>query len=291
MKKLFFSIAIMLLGFVAVAQNNDTPTPEGNGGDSPETVDNYWSIHGNDVSEVRKHCLGTTSLDPLRIKTNDTVRMFIDPHGLVGIGTIEPFQMLHVVGGNIMISKSADRAPGSTNGSLMFGGDITNSNQHGNYAIEYVNSETEGYGLNFWKPHTGNTNLKNNVLFLSDNYGRVGIGTNDPKAKLSVNGQILAKSVKVSTDAIYWPDFVFAPEYNKMSLNELETYINANHHLPGVPSAADVEEQEGVVLEEMNAILLQKVEELTLYIIELQKQIDKLKGNAKNDKYGKNLFY
>lgn len=265
----------MLLGFAATAQTNDTP--EGSVGESlTDEVATYWRVYGNDVSELRRPYLGTTSPDPLKIKTNDTVRMYIDAHGLVGIGTEEPFQMLHVVGGNIMISKSADRAPGSTNGSLMFGGDITNSNQHGNYAIEYVNSETEGYGLNFWKPHTGNTNLKNNVLFLSDNYGRVGIGTNDPKAKLSVNGQILAKSVKVSTDAIYWPDFVFAPEYNKMSLNELETYINANRHLPGVPSAADVEEQEGVVLEEMNAILLQKVEELTLYVIELQKRIEVL---------------
>jgi len=59
-----------------------------------------------------------------------------------------------------------------------------------------------------------------------------------------------------------------------MSLSELETYINNNRHLPGVPSAADVEKQDGIVLEEMNAILLQKVEELTLYVIELQKRIE-----------------
>lgn len=74
-----------------------------------------------------------------------------------------------------------------------------------------------------------------------------------------------------------WPDFVFAPGHTMMSLYELEEYIGLNHHLPEVPSAEEVSEQ-GIDLGEMNAILLQKVEELTLHVIELQKQIDELKA-------------
>ena len=275
MKKLFFTIAVMLLGFAATAQNSG----DNNGGSDPDMVINSnWRTDGNDLTQAGSDpFIGSTSAHPLRLKSNDTLRMFIDTTGNVGIGTDKPFQMLHVVGGNIMLSKSADRAPGSTNGSLYFGGDVTTSNQHGNYGIEYVDNDNEGYGLNFWKPFvSGANNTMNYILFLGDN-GNVGIGTKNPQYKLSVNGEILAKGVKVSTNSSDWPDFVFAKEYKKMSLNELEKYINANNHLPDVPSAADIEKEGGFNLEEMNTLLLQKVEELTLYVIELQKQIDELK--------------
>ena len=75
-----------------------------------------------------------------------------------------------------------------------------------------------------------------------------------------------------------WSDYVFDDDYRLMPLGEVESYINNNHHLPEVPSAAEVEEN-GVDMGEMNKILLQKVEELTLYVIDLQKQIDDMKSN------------
>ena len=277
MKKLFFTIAVMLLGFAATAQNSGDNNGNNGGSDPDMIIVSDWRTNGNDLTQAGSDpFIGSTSAHPLRLKSNDTLRMFIDTTGYVGIGTDEPFQKFHVVGGNIMISKTADRAPGSTNGSLFFGGEVTTDNLFGNYGIEYVNNPTEGYGLNFWQPYTSTNTTRNNILFLSDSLGFVGIGTNHPKAKLSVDGMVLAKSIKVSTDAVYWPDFVFSPEHKRMSLGDLETYITANHHLPGVPSAAEVKEQEGVILEEMNAILLQKVEELTLYVIELQKRIEVL---------------
>jgi hypothetical protein len=77
-----------------------------------------------------------------------------------------------------------------------------------------------------------------------------------------------------------WPDYVFAPDYVLPDLSEVEACIKASGHLPEVPSAAEVE-AEGVKVGEMNALLLKKVEELTLYIIELQKQIDELKANSR----------
>ena len=75
-----------------------------------------------------------------------------------------------------------------------------------------------------------------------------------------------------------WPDYVFGEGYRLMPLDEVEEYIGENGHLPQMPSAAEVE-ADGANLGEMNRLLLQKVEELTLYIIDLQKQIDELKSN------------
>ena len=93
-----------------------------------------------------------------------------------------------------------------------------------------------------------------------------------------MNGEILAKSVRVNTNATYWPDYVFGDSYNLMSLKELERYVSTYKHLPGLPSAQEVENQGDVDLGAMNAILLEKVEELTRYVIDLQKQIDELKN-------------
>lgn len=105
----------------------------------------------------------------------------------------------------------------------------------------------------------------------------MGVGTSKPQAKFAVNGDILAKSIRVNTSSTYWPDYVFSFDYELMSLKDLENYITENKHLPGIISAEEVDEQGDVDLGEMNTKLLEKIEELTLYIIDLQKQIDKLK--------------
>ena len=236
-----------------------------------------WNTLGNSFPFFNQNTyfLGTTTEYPLLFRTNNEDRMYISTTGNVGIGTDIPQQMLHVVNGNILISRTSHRAPGSTNGSLFFGDTTSTLNPAGEWGIEYVNNENEGYGLNFWKPWTSSHVGVNNCLFLNDN-GNIGIGTNDPQAKLAVNGEILAKSVRVNTGSTYWPDYVFGNDYNLMSLRELEQYVNAHKHLPGIPSAQEVEEQGDVDLGAMNALLLEKVEELTRYVIDLQNQIDEL---------------
>lgn len=106
------------------------------------------------------------------------------------------------------------------------------------------------------------------------NDGNVGIGTNIPDAPLAVNGRIHAREVKV--DVIGWPDYVFSEVYPLPELEELENYIAENGHLINVPSASEVEEN-GLLVGEMNKLLLEKIEELTLYIIEQngkQKQLE-----------------
>lgn len=104
-----------------------------------------------------------------------------------------------------------------------------------------------------------------------DANGNVGIGTaNTSIYKLAVNGTIGAKRVKVEQET--WADFVFEPEYKLPSLGEVEEYIKVNKHLPDVPSAKEVE-KEGLDVGETDKRLLQKIEELTLYLIDQQKQL------------------
>ncbi len=102
--------------------------------------------------------------------------------------------------------------------------------------------------------------------------GKIGIGT-DPSHTLHVNGDI--KATKVITEVTNWADFVFEDTYQLTDLYTLEQYIQAEKHLPGIPSAKET--FEGIDLAEMNTKLLQKVEELTLYVIELNKEIDAIK--------------
>ncbi|OFY91993.1 MAG: hypothetical protein A2236_12070 [Bacteroidetes bacterium RIFOXYA2_FULL_33_7] len=90
-----------------------------------------------------------------------------------------------------------------------------------------------------------------------------------------INATLNAKVIFVKTDV--WSDFVFESDYKLMSLRELENFINENNHLPNVPSENEVTEN-GFSLGDMDALLLQKIEELTLYIIEQQKLIDKMKS-------------
>jgi hypothetical protein len=123
------------------------------------------------------------------------------------------------------------------------------------------------------------TNTVTNAVRLIDN-GNVGIGTTNPQNKLDVNGTVHAKEFKASLDG--WSDYVFEKEYKLLSLNEVENYIKMNNRLPEVPSTEEVI-KDGVNLGEMNALLLKKVEELTLYVIELNKKIEKLES-AKNIK-------
>lgn len=109
------------------------------------------------------------------------------------------------------------------------------------------------------------------------NGGNVGIGTSTPQAKLAVNGDIVAKKITVTQTG--WPDYVFYKTYSPMPLVELKRYVDLNNHLPEIPSADQVQ-KDGIDLGDNQALLLKKIEELTLYIINQDKEIEKLQ--AKN---------
>lgn len=107
--------------------------------------------------------------------------------------------------------------------------------------------------------------------------GMVAIGTNDFSGnhKLRVEGSIGAREIKVEVGT--WSDFVFEKEYDLRTLEEVEQHINKKGHLPEIPTEAEVNEN-GINLGEMNAKLLQKIEELTLYMIDMNKQVQELKS-------------
>jgi hypothetical protein len=108
------------------------------------------------------------------------------------------------------------------------------------------------------------------------NNGNVLMGTTDDVGyKLAVKGNIITEKIKVKLQSAGWPDYVFNGEYKLPSLKETEQFIQQNNHLPGVPSAATIE-KEGLDLGDGQAVLLKKIEELTLYMIEMNKKIEKL---------------
>lgn len=112
-----------------------------------------------------------------------------------------------------------------------------------------------------------------------DGSGNVGIGNTNPDAKLTVSGQVHAQEVKVTVNAP-GPDYVFEKDYALPSLDQIKVYIEENKHLPEVPSAKEMEKN-GVQLGEMNMLLLKKIEELTLYAIEMNKMMNRI--NRENE--------
>lgn len=150
------------------------------------------------------------------------------------------------------------------------------SNNTGSRAFNLQLTEGDYPGLGMWRFSNGSWSEAMRIG--SD--GNVAIGTTDPKGyKLAVAGNVIAEKIKVKTYA-NWPDFVFNADYRLPSLQQLEAFIAANKHLPEIPSAKEIEEN-GHDLGEMNKKLLQKVEELTLYLIDLQKQVDAQKEEIK----------
>lgn len=136
-----------------------------------------------------------------------------------------------------------------------------------------INTPGEGGYSAFRIKTAAATNWNDGILFQVRADGNVGIGVSNPSDKLSVNGNIRAREIKVENTN--WPDYVFSSAHVKLSLKELETFISSNKHLPEIPSAKEIE-KEGVNLSEMNAKLLKKIEELTLYIIEINKKVEGL---------------
>ncbi|MCW3789220.1 hypothetical protein [Plebeiibacterium sediminum] len=227
----------------------------------------------------------TGNSTPINVKNNN-----------VGIGTAAPSEMLDV-NGNIKTNRLYIRA-GDGIYSKYNNDYILRDHNNGNVTVNasgldlylgFVNTHRIRISKSLYDKNGSYCILSaDGFVYQSkggvNNYfaGNVGIGTANPTEKLSVNGTVLAKEVRVSAESNDWPDFVFCEDYRLKDLTDVEAYIKEHKHLPEIPSAKDMEES-GINLAEMNKLLLQKIEELTLYTIELEKrdrekvdQIDKI---------------
>lgn len=228
------------------------------------------------------------------------------PTGKVGIGTITPASQLDILtpaingGESLMKFKVLDAANdymeimNATGLPTTFIPAIKGFVSSGNTAALYIVAETNttnDTGINpiaVFDSRVNGAKAKYRPLFGWDSYGsrqmimlangNLGLGINNPTEKLSVNGKIRAKEVKV--EAANWPDYVFTKEYQLPSLQEMEKHILERGHLLGIPSAEEVKNN-GLELGEMNKRLLQKIEEITLHLIEKDKQLKIQQSNMK----------
>lgn len=209
----------------------------------------------------------------------------LPPNGNVGVGVLNPTKAIQI----------ADYGAGNENSQLLIPG-IYNFEQvrlgqigNGNSMLEFVNHVSlEGSygvrllvdvdhgasGLQFQSaaPSTSYGSLNYSTALYMSPFGNIGINTTSVPAgyKLAVAGDVIAESIKVQLKSS-WPDYVFAKDYALPSLAETERHIKEKGHLLGIPSAKEVEAN-GINLGEMNARLLQKIEELTLHLIDMEKK-------------------
>jgi hypothetical protein len=178
--------------------------------------------------------------------------------GKVGFGTAAPNAKLHIPNGDAIIGGSALFNPVNLNFTVAIQSKDDNSTTYPFYV-----GQPDGSDI-FWVKGNGNG------YFL----GQVGIGTTNPDAMLTVAGDVHSREVRVTVNA--GADFVFQDNYKLRTLNEVERFIKDNKHLPDIVSAEEMTEN-GLELGKMDIKLLQKIEEMTLYMIDFKKEMDNMK--------------
>ncbi|WP_057937328.1 hypothetical protein [Algoriphagus resistens] len=244
---LFLSVSLfILLANNVLGQTNNYPA-SGNVGLGVSPATSKLDVVSSAVSGVEKI---------LRLRVTDSPDDYLEFSNATSLG-------------NLFIPSIKGYYTGDNRSAIFFGGEITSANDNGSSSVVVFDARSSGSFVSnrnvfLWRNYT------NNLMVLGPT-GNLGIGVSSPSQKLEVNGTIKTREVNVTTTG--WADYVFKPEYKLMPLSEVEAFIQMNGHLPNVPTEAEVMEN-GVNLAEMNVKLLEKVEELTLYVIELEKKID-----------------
>lgn len=220
----------------------------------------------------------------LKLQNAGGVKLLINGAGNVGIGTASPVSKLHTQISNygLNLIGGFQNLNGTETGGNAVGIGFVNEALGSWWKAAIVHERTGGYGIGSLK-FLVNSSVDNSTVTLSDvkmtilSSGFVGIGTDMPKEALSVNGSIRAKTIKV--EITNWPDYILKKDYLLPSLSFVKNYIDQNQHLPDIPSEEDVT-KEGLNLGEMNRLLLKKVEELTLYLIEKDAEVKQLQQDV-----------
>lgn len=249
--------------------------------------------------------------DVVKITAVDQIQMVADEYRFEGTSGSSPQLKLDFNGGisnAIMDGSGLKFTSSSSNGNALFesGNNIfkmTVGETGQQMDLELIASDdiflrSEGHIV--FRPSSGFKVMLEDRAFGGDNShdamfitadGRVGMGVtnvnpNDMPSgyRLYVTEGILAERVKVAlSSTTEWSDYVFSKDYNLMSLSEVQAFIEKEQHLPNVPSADEVVE-EGIDVAKMDALLLEKIEELTLYIIEQNKRIEALESTLNSNK-------
>lgn len=259
---------------------------------------NFWNTDGTNINNNNTGNVGIgtpTPLDKLTVETENNsygiTHRSIQGNILstriggttAGFGTFSPTDM------RIFSGSLSRMIISQTTGQVFIGSDqpavgtkltvqtLNNSNgiehigQDGNILATRIGGTSAGIGT------FSNTNMRifangSSAIFIGSGTNNVGIGIDFPTYKLEVNGSVRSKEVVV--ESINWPDFVFDEKYKLPLLSDVEKFIQQNKHLPNIPSAAEIESK-GLPLGDTQKKMMEKIEELTLYMIEANKQLEK----------------
>ena len=204
--------------------------------------------------------IGTTTNHAFRINTAGTGKLHVYPAGEVVVGTNQTGAF----------GKFTVQTTNNTYG-------ISHLGEAGNILATRMGGTSAGIGT-FSNTHMRVFCNGFSAITINSPTNNVGIGIDFPQNKFEVNGTIRSKELIV--EAINWPDYVFADNYTLHPLETVEKYILQNKHLPGIPSAKQIEEN-GLQVGDTQKKMMEKIEELTLYLIEQNKEMDLLKKQVR----------
>ncbi|HZV69015.1 MAG TPA: hypothetical protein VFG10_05700 [Saprospiraceae bacterium] len=223
-----------------------TPTLHLGGDGDADVARILWQLPSNDTDFAI-----TQSLNKLFISRNSGALGFVSDlvvsdNGYIGVGVVEPLTKLHVEGGSDV---------GNASGGFLQLGSSTSTN------VGFDNNEIQARS-------------NGAVSRLTLNYGgggvQIGNATTPAAYQLSVNGKVICEELKIQ-DSNNWPDYVFGENYSLKNFDELRNFIDVNHHLPNIPDAATIEKN-GIEIGDMQKRMMEKIEELTLYILQLEEK-------------------